>query len=357
MGVARSDDDDQLEVAIDDLLELARGVPGLDVVSERGDLVQVHRSSGQAWPAQVIVAADLRESDVRTMAATAGRSSKIVVADTVTAGARAALAELHWGWIDRSWGAYLVNGVGSPGTPVIVHFRDRSLDGPYSDGVPGRFRGDSGSDAIRGRAGISLAAALLIRPNGPPSLREVAGWSSMSPQSMSNAAKRLTEHGLIDEAGIPVLPDLFSELVNVWRPQKVVAVAEPPHPDLFPADQVDGDPNEMGVALGGDLAAAALGAPLVTSDSRPWLWVPSLATINRVARRLGTTTWDRRAGVLALPPTQLVTMWRHPRRSRQAWPLVHGLFAALDLARTPGRGDEILEDFHPEGVTRVWAQS
>jgi hypothetical protein len=359
VGTARADDADQLEAALDDLLDVARHVDGLDVQVDHGNQVNVYLPSGRSWPAKVLVVADLREADVRAMAAQQGRSSKIVVADTVSDGARAALRDLRWGWLDRSSGAQFVNGVGPADPPLVVHFVDRRLDDRYPDDGPTRLRNVEGSNAISGRAAISLAVAYLARPAGPPSLREIASWSEMSPQSMSNAARRLADHGFLTPSGGPVLPDLFWELARVWQPQKVIAVAEEPTVDMLPATMVDPASGVPGVALGGDLVAAAMGAHLVSPDVRPWLWLPSLTTIRRLGRALGLASWEGRAAALALPPSPLVTRsgWRRAPRVLGGWPEEHPLFAALDLARIPGRGPEILEQFAPEGVHRVWASA
>lgn len=355
---ARADDYDQLDVAIDDLVEIARGVPELDVVPGPGAIVHVHLPSGTGWPAKVIVVADVRESTVRDLALDEQHvhGNKLVVADRITEDARRALAELRWGWLDRTRGALFSRSLG-PEATAFVPVMDRSFDLDGPDGIPARFLLDEGSTAIRGRAAISFAAALLHSPEEPPSLRSVARRVDMSAQSMSNASVRLAEHGMTGPDGRPLVPDLFWELAKVWRPEKLVPVAREPAAGMFSDAELNSGQGQ-GVALGGDLAAIALGARLVTADTRPWLWVPTHAQLRRLSRRLGTSRWEDRAAVLAVPPTPLVTLWRRPRDADQDWPTVDALFAALELATTPGRGREILDDFHPIGLGdehRVWA--
>jgi hypothetical protein len=73
-------------------------------------------------------------------------------------------------------------------------------------------------------------------------------------------------------------------------------------------------------------------------------------TLRRTVRRLGASEGDR-AATLALAPTPLVAIWARPGGG---WSLPHPVFAALDLARDPGRGREILDRWNPEGVDVVW---
>jgi DNA-binding transcriptional ArsR family regulator len=191
---------------------------------------------------------------------------------------------------------------------------------------------------IRGRAGIAYAAALLCAPDDPPSMRSVAASVGMSPQSVSNAATQLLEAGLLEADRRPIVPELFWALAAVWRSGHEVAVASVPE---------GGD-----WVLGGDGAAAALGAPVVHLDDRPTLLTADTVTLRRAERRLGRASNDgERAATIALAPTPLVVTTATPH---DPWPLPHPVFAALDLARDRGRGREILDGWTPEGATVVW---
>lgn len=106
--------------------------------------------------------------------------------------------------------------------------------------------------------------------------------------------------------------------------------------------------------LGGDGAALQLGAPIFSTDTRPWLWVPTQVELRRAERRYEPTWWENRAAVLAVPPTPLVCQQRRPAAEDGDWPLPQPLFVALDLARDEGRGREILARWEPEGVDVVW---
>jgi hypothetical protein len=64
------------------------------------------------------------------------------------------------------------------------------------------------------------------------------------------------------------------------------------------------------------------------------------------------------AGIIAVPPTPLVCMGR--RRAPLDtidWPTPHPLYLALDHARDPGRGREILDGWKPpEPMPYPWAR-
>jgi len=176
----------------------------------------------------------------------------------------------------------------------------------------------------------------------------------MSPTSVSNAAKLLGDAGLVVD-GRPVRPDLFWTLAAVWGPLKAVAIATPPDPNGKTIRANAHHLDEPGWALGGDLAALELGAPLFMIEHRPLFWVPTQVELRRAERYLGPATWDDGAAILAVPPTPLVTRRRRPP-VQDDWPLPHPVFVALDLATAGGRGREILEQWTPEGVEPVWRQ-
>jgi hypothetical protein len=132
---------------------------------------------------------------------------------------------------------------------------------------------------------------------------------------------------------------------------KTATVATAPDPSSPRVAVNASDLDEPGWALGGDAAALELGAPVFTTDERPNYWVPSQTELRRAQRLLGPADPEQRVATIQVPPTPLVVT---RRVAADPWPLVHPLFAALDLARDPGRGREILEQWHPEGVARVW---
>jgi hypothetical protein len=313
--VGRTTRDEQRELALEDLraLEVVRVAPS-------GDGVAVTGRDGP-WQASLHAFDSVGEPLARSL--TRARGTGIVVANRISGPARALLERKGWSWLDRRFGAHVADG-------------RRDIEVRFADGRPPARRGGTATDAIRGRAGIAYAAAVLCSPEAPPSLRSVAAAVGMSPQSVANAAARLTDAGLLEDDRRPVVPDLFWALAEVWQPTQDVGVAELPSGE--------------GWVLAGDRAAAELGAPVVNLDPRPTLWAPDAVTLRRAERRLGRPGHDRVA-TLALAPTPLVTT---TATEGEPWALPHPVFAALDLARDRGRGREILDAWTPEGVDVVW---
>ncbi len=350
MPLTRVDTDQQMQLALDDLVGLGSQVDLLDVEVTGPDQVSFHWSDGGGWPARVLAYDAVSESLARHLVVEAARGGKVVVANQVSAAARGFLSSEGWSWLDRRLGAHIA----SRDRDIEIRFVPRSTHSLAEEGGPVLNLSRPASDGpIRGRAGIAYAAALLHSPEDPPSFRSIAQAVDMSPTAISNAVKRLAEAGLVDSDSRPTLPELFWTLAEVWQPLKVVAVATLPAPDDIRlnarADRLDGP----GWVLGGDLAAAELGAPVVNLDPRPWLWVPTQVELRRAERILGPATWSDRAAVLAVPPTPLVCQRRRPATALE-WPLPTPTFAALDLARDSTRGREILAQWTPEGAPAVW---
>ncbi|MGZ4689329.1 MAG: hypothetical protein ACXVJW_14395 [Acidimicrobiia bacterium] len=353
MPTLRIEREEQETMAVDDLVDLASRVPGLDVTPTGPRTVSFHLTDG-SWPATVVPVDSAGLADAERLTSTTAAGWKVVVGNKLSEDARTHLTRQGWSWFDRRFGAHIaskgqaldivfVAGAQSVGDDEGANTGPVLLASPRSDG------------AIRGRAGISYAAALLLDPEQPPSMRSVAREVGMSPGAISNAAKLLDAAGLVVD-GRPAVPDLFWALAEVWRPVKAAGVAAVPDPSsrqfAYHLDQLD----KVGWAAGSDLAALELGTPLFTTDERPWLWVPTQTEARRAQRTLGTASWNERQATIAVPPTPLVVSRRVPPTPRLApWPLIHPVFAALELARDPGRGREILERWEPDGVARVWS--
>lgn len=348
MPTLRISHDDQLELAIDDLVDLSSRVDLLHVVKTGPDQVSFHGSDGSSRPVRVLALDSVGESEARHLVETEARGHKVVVANKISEPARELIASHGWSWLDRRIGAHLGDGT----RDIEVVFVARIDEAPDSSGVV-RLSLPASDGPIRGRAGIAYAAALLCRPDDPPSLRSVAAAVGMSPTSLSNAAKQLAKAGLVGSNGRPTCPELFNVLAEVWRPLKALPVGTVPSSGDVRlhtrADRLEGP----GWALGGDLAALELGAPLFNVDDRPWFWVPTQVELRRAERTLGPVKWGEQAATIAVAATPLVCQMRGPSDTGD-WPIVHPVFAALELARDPGRGVDILHDWTPEGVRVVW---
>lgn len=275
----------------------------------------------------------------------------IVVADQIPNGVRHELNERGIGWLDRRGHLRIVRG------GVFV-----DADVPPA---PRSTRTGARRPAISGRSGLAAAAALLMRPDDPKGVSEIARQASLNASSVSRAMTALADAQLAERTGRgryrPLVPELFWALADVWPNDRASL-------DLRATDL--GDPrlragledlDERGWATGGERGAVAWGAPLVlTGDHPTLLYVPDEESI-RVARALaGSTGQSSRAGTsnrstieIRVDPTGLATVDRHPAK-RGRVPLAHPLFCALDLTAA-SRDREALEQWDPpEGFTRVW---
>jgi hypothetical protein len=358
----RTSPNDQVDVAIEELITVASGIRGLGIEHDHDDWVTISVGR-EGWPAKVIARDAVSESVAEQLVKTEARSSKIVVANQLSAEARDVFARTNessgtfgWSWLDRRGELQLShwNAIG------VVHF-DR---GALADraALPGGWRvaAPASDGPIRGRAGISYAAALLLDPTRRPSIRDVATAAGMSHGAVGEAAKALRMSGLILPDGGPEVPDLFWALAAVWGPTRITPVASLPTLDQAKYWRAETDDLEKpGLAIGGDDAAAAWGAPLFAAGGRPWIWVPAEPDARRAERSLTSATWEDYAAVIAVPPSLLVCRYRQrpPGRLNPPFlPTAHPLFLALELAQDPARGREILEQWTPDDpkVHRVW---
>lgn len=346
---------DQSALAIEDLTAIANRSAGLSIsLRTPPDRVTVEGVGSRPWHARVHHRSSLSPRDARMLVATATKGAHVVVADQISAAAKECLASApSWGWLDRRSELRLRHGSAEleirlpPSTAGTVP-NGVALAAPASDGP------------IRGRAGISYAAALLLGGTaGPPSIRSVARRAGMAPSTVSDAAGLLRDAGLILPSGEPELPDLFWTLAAVWRPLRATPVATVPEPGTFArrSPNLD-DLSAAGWAQGGDQAALAWGAPMFALGTVPWIWLPDQITARRVERTLGAATWQDHAAVILVPPTPLACMDRqHAPSGTLAWPTLHPLFLALDLAQDRARGHEILEGWIPPIPTpRPWGE-
>ncbi|HMS87256.1 MAG: hypothetical protein KA758_04590 [Acidimicrobiales bacterium] len=317
------------------------------------DRVTVEGVGSKPWHAKVLQRSSLSPREARMLVTTATRGAHLVVADQISAGAKEYLASVpSWGWLDRRSELRLRHG------SADLEIR---LSPTFDESPPGgvRLAAPASDGPIRGRAGISYAAALLLGdPAGPPSIRSIARRVGMAASTLSDAAGLLRDAGLILPSGEAALPDLFWALAAVWRPLRASPVASIPDPVAFErqSPNVD-DLSTQGWAQGGDQAALAWGAPMFALGTVPWIWVPDQITARRVERTLGAATWDDQAAVILVPPTPLACMDRQdPPSGSLNWPTLHPLYLALDLAQDRARGHEILEGWTPPIPSpRPWA--
>ncbi|MBV9662128.1 MAG: hypothetical protein JO337_13320 [Acidimicrobiales bacterium] len=251
----------------------------------------------------------------------------VVVGDELMGPARELLRGQGWGYLDRRGELWL------RGHGLFVH--DTTL-GPLS-----RHR-QASDRPIRGAIGVGAGLYLLMHPTeGGPSVRQLAAAVGAAPSSVHDAVKLLREHALINRAGEPLIPELFDTLAESWVPARV-AVARP------------AEPNDDWV-VSGDVAATTLGAPVVTGGTElPDIYVASPVDLSRALRTLGECPYDARAATVALAPTPLAARANPDGIRWRRWPVAHPVVVALDLAQDRSRGREILSQWSPDGVVRVW---
>lgn len=320
------------------------------VTDERPDLVVV-MSDGRSITVEVkatsLVSGDTAPGQLLRWSSS--RSSGVVgvvVADRITAAARDDLNRAGWSWLD-----------------LRGHLR---LTGPglfVDSNVLASAKRRSGRAGISGQVGIELAALLLLDPTKRTGVRAAAAALSRAPSSVSEALAALRAADLVDESGEPVVPGLFWELADHWRPVGL-DVARVPGPGNnrdnaalnLGLDEIE---STVGWALADTVAANHYGAPMaMRADYPPDFYVPDQATLRRATKILGSVpTPALRAGRVQVAPVSLVCSRRvdGSRWTNEPWPLAHPLFVALDLSRDPGRGREVLDGWAPRKPwNRVW---
>jgi hypothetical protein len=247
----------------------------------------------------------------------------VLVADRVTADARDRLAEAGWGWLDRRG-----------------HLHLRSTGLLVDTTVPPTRGARTSDDPIRGRAGIAIAYRLLTRPE--EAVSTTRSGLGFAPSTISEAVTRLRAAGLADDEGLAVVPELFWVLAERWTPERTW-LAEEPDPTATDTE---------GWFVSGTVAAAELGAPVVSTAATPDLYVPGPAVVTIAARRYGVArdASVAAASIAVAPTPDIVGQTREPVDQR--WPLAHPVAVALDLAQDRARGREILVNWSPP--ERVW---
>lgn len=267
-----------------------------------------------------------------------GPASLLLVADHITEAARHELNGAGWSWLDRRGHLYLC----APG--VMIDREVEPLPRPGTGGRPG---------PISGAAGLTVAYSILVDPETPQPVRASAPALGFSPASISTSRSTLREAGLLERDGLPVVPELFWALADVWKPDRSWLVNAPEAGDMHTNVH---DLDASGWCLSGTATALDWGAPVVAVDPILDVYVPGpvMVTIARREYHAAQNVADASASI-AVAPTALVTSRRQPPGGKGGWPLAHPLAVALDLAQDRARGREILEDWTPPpGFHRVW---
>lgn len=267
-----------------------------------------------------------------------GADFLVVVADVVTARVRDAYEKESVSWLDRRGHLRLIG----PGLDIDAAIAPLPRQPARVDDVPRR--------PISGRSGVEVAVALLLDPQEPLHVRALARQVDMAPSSISTALARLRDASLVTPTNRPLVPELFWELAAQWDPAWVGLSRDPATQDAGIAPDV--------FVRSGDVAAAALGAPIVTGPSPRSQWyVASRSKLDQAIARWGVSADARLATArVAVAPSAQVMLVARPAsglyEDRTHELIAPELVVALDLAGDPGRGQEILRGWHPQGA--VW---
>lgn len=344
--------------AVDALVDAVRSL-GLDVRFMAGvggdaglDVAIVLPGGGETVAVEIkvasLVTADSAVGQLRRWSKVTGHDVvPLVVADRITADARDLLNRAEWSWLDLRGHLKFVG----PGLFIDSAVPPLDKPGPTPQG-------------LSGQVALELAALLLLDPTSRIGVRAAAVTLSRAPSSVSAAFAALRAAGLVDAQRGPVLPALFWELAEHWKPAGR-DVANVPVPGGGGRDNsvlglgLEDVEATVGWALTDTVAAIHYGAPVsIRADQPPDFYVPDQSVLRRATRLLGSAiTPSARAARIRVAPVPLVCARRVDAMgwTNESWPLAAPLFVALDLAQDPGRGREILDMWQPgERWHRVW---
>ena len=218
-----------------------------------------------------------------------------------------------------------------------------------------------GNRLLDSQVAKEVAIACLLTPDQPHGVREIARYIERAPSAVSRAMAGLREIGLLTSAGEALVPDLFHELLSVWR-RRATPLAALPGTGAREARRLRlelGEPEDStGWALTDTRAAASWGIPIVAGgDYPPDFYVPSELVLRAARSHLGESTDPAsRACTVAVAPVRLACLRRvdHSHTTGEQWPLANHIVVALDIAQDRARGLEALEQWQTEGIVRAW---
>lgn len=269
----------------------------------------------------------------------------LVVADRVTDAARKVLTSQHGGYLDLR-GRLSLRSAGILIDAEVEPIKTRSAR----------------NEAFSGKAGLEVAASILMNPERPVAVRQLARALHRSPSTVSEILAALRRDQLLGAGNTIVGTDLFWAVADHWATPSVYLAEAPAIEDqgLRSALRLGLDDVEQGEgwALTDSVAAVAYGAPLAARPEQVLnFYVNDQAIVRRATTLLGTVesavhAW---AAVRAAPVPAVVQSRVAAATDVTHWPLAHPVFVALDLAQDVGRGREILDAWTPDGRwTRVW---
>ena len=273
------------------------------------------------------------------------RTLLLVVADRIAADAKRSLREAGVNYFDRRGELRIV----SP--PLFV---DTLVESAFP-------MASSRSGSLNSQVAKEVSIACLLTPDQPHGVREIARYIERAPSAVSSAMAGLRDDGLLTSAGEALVPDLFHELLSVWR-RRATPLAALPGTGAREAGRLRlelGEPEDStGWALTDTRAAASWGIPIVAGgDYPPDFYVPSESALRAARSHLGeATNPPSRACTVAVAPVRLACRRRvdHSHTTGEQWPVANHIIVALDIAQDRARGLEALGQWQPEGIVRAW---
>jgi hypothetical protein len=276
----------------------------------------------------------------------------MVVADRIAPDARRVLNEAGWAWLDRRGHLRLRTG------SLVI-----DADVPAADvRAPPKARRPLETDV-----GLDVATALLANPERSVSVRDVVAFTGRSLGAVHHAMRSLRAEHLVRSDGRPLHPELFWEVAERWRPQRVDLAGRPRPSDADLTEQLgiglEQIADREGWAVRAEVAANAFGAQNVIRGDHPVdFYVPDDHAIRIARRQYGDApNAEARKASVAVAPVRWACRRRvdpsSTSRARRAprFAFVHPLIAALDLATDAARGREVLDEWTPHApFSRVW---
>ena len=259
----------------------------------------------------------------------------LVVADRVTAEAKVVLSDAGWSWLDRRGQLHL------RGPGVRVDLTVEGLEAPTTTHA---------ENPIAGRSGLTVAYWLCAHRGQSLSPTRSAPLLRLAPSTISTSVRRLRDAGLVDDDGAGVFPELFWELVDAWAVERTWLIDAPD-----PSNHADPDPHAPRWRRTGTAAAAAYGAPVVSTAGGPIeLYVIGPVEVSVAVRRYGRAQPGTGAAAIAVAPVSDVVAGVGERHVPvlDGWPAAPVLAVALDLAQDRARGREMLNDWSIDDA--VW---
>lgn len=285
------------------------------------------------------------EHGQRMLGGTDQRTPLLVVADRIAVDAKRALREAGVNYLDRRGELRIV------APPLIV---DKVVE-------PTLLETGGTGGALDSQVAKEVAICCLLTPDEPHGVRQTARLIDRAPSAVSGAMAGLRDDGLLTSAGEPLIPNLFDELLAVWR-RRAVALAALPDAGVRDSQRLglglDEPEHALGWALTDTRAAASWGMPILArGDYPPDFYVPSDSTLRAARSHLGDVVDpSARACTVAVAPVRLVCLRRvdHSQTSKERWPVANHIVVALDIAQDKARGLEAIQQWKPEGIVRAW---